>query len=167
MTSLSIDWEVEESSHNAVVWYEAETAGVGRETGKTITKTHFVSIRTTPSMSTYFYSGQNLVNYIKHHDPNASRGVLYSSEGFEARMQVKKEVDDSINKNSLLWCCLTCGLVCCCFCPCCPRFCKREKNVENLNDDYYCRQLKERYPEKTQDVHYVFADDDGTSKDHL
>lgn len=88
-------------------------------------------------------------------DPNAARGVLYLKEGFDARMVVKKEVEARIETRSLWLCCCTCGLILCRFCCCCPGRTK-EIDVGKLNDDYYCEQLKERFPDKTISVSYEF-----------
>jgi hypothetical protein len=158
MPALSLEWNVDESVHNAVLWYETEHDGQGREAGKTITKMHIIHARTEPEMDTYFYRGASLLDFLKKNcDSATARAVLYSQKGFEARMRVKKEVDAKIESRSLWLCCCTCGLILCRFCCCCPGR-NWEKDVDKLNDDYYCSRLKEEHPDVTrEDVVYQFS----------
>jgi len=157
-TSLGLEFGVDESVSNAVLWYQTETAGRGREEGRTITKAHLVPSRTTPTpLFIYFCSGDDLLSFVKKHlDGNAVRSVLYSKEGFDARMAVKRDVEARIERRSLWLCCCTCGLILCRFCCCCPGR-NWEKDVNKLNEEHYCGQLNERYPDRTTESTYNFT----------
>jgi len=149
---LSIELEVSEATHNAVLWYESEFAGQGREAGQTITKAHFVFVRTVPPVSTYFVrDSHDLLAFVRDSkDCEASKAILYSSEGFAKRSLIKRDVEKKVEKRSRRLCFLTCCFAIC-FAPCCPRC---DKDVPKLNEDYYCSQMKKEYPDKCKETEY-------------
>jgi hypothetical protein len=105
-------------------------------------------------MTTYFHASDAFLVFMKEKlHPNVTRAVLYSKEGFVDRMLVKKEVERKVEQRTLTLCLLTCGLVICC-CGCCG-LC--DTNEEDLNEDFYCEQMKERHPDKTFDVAFEFT----------
>jgi len=147
---LDIEFDVNESIHNSILWYKVQYPGQGREAGQTITKEKIIHCRTTPNaIQPYLYQSEDLTKYVQQKlDPTTSKAVLYSVAGFAARMKIKKELEAKIERRSLWCCCLTCGLILCRFCCCCPGR-KYEKDVGKLNEDYYCSQMKELYPAET------------------
>jgi hypothetical protein len=139
-TPLTIQVNVDEGVYNAVLWYESDLNGQGRELGKTIVKTKFEYSLTEPAMSTYFYKNDNLVTYLKSEvDPKAARAILYSKEGWQARTRVKRELEKETETCSLWLCFLTCGCAVCC-CGLCG---KCDKNTAKLNEDSYCSIMAE------------------------
>jgi hypothetical protein len=150
-TPLTVQVNVDEAVHNAVLWYESDLEGRGRELGKTIVKTKFAFTRTEPAMSTFFYKNENLVSFLTLQvDPKAARAVLYSKEGWKSRNRVKKELEKEAENCSLWLCFGTCGCAVCC-CGLCG---KCDRNVPKLNEDYYCTKMTEESPGQTTDVAY-------------
>lgn len=189
MSILYLEFDVDESAHSAVLWYEARTAGRGREEGQTILKPRFVFCRVTPgdggsismindadekpkpttpsntplvTMGRYYYKGDDLINIVKINlDENACRAVLYSKDGFEMRTRIKQDIEAKIERRSLWLCCSTCGLVLCCFCSCCPCRKWETKNANRtLNDEeYYCRRIDEEQQYPQQNAASTAASD--------
>lgn len=152
-----LDLEINVSNGNAVAVIDREYPGEGRESGQTIAKQQIIECQTTPCMTTYYYKGENLVAYCqKHFNADTVRVWLYSRDGFDARMRIKREIEAKIEKRSLWLCCCTCGLILCRFCCCCPGR-HWEMDVGKLNDEYYCERLRAEAPDRTQDVPYTFG----------
>jgi hypothetical protein len=150
-TPLTIQVNVDEGVYNAVLWYESDHEGRGRELGKTIVKTKFEYSLTEPAMSTFFYKNDNLVTFLKSQvDPKAARAVLYSKEGWQTRTRVKRELEKETETRSLWLCFASCGF----FVFCCGLFGKCDKNTTKLNEESYCSIMEEENPGKTANMAY-------------
>ena len=153
MPTLNIQVNVDESDHNAVLWYETEAAGVGRETGQTVTKTKIVYAKVVPDMVTYFHESDGLVSVLRGStDPNVKRAILYSTDGFGHRSRIKKETEQRVERWSLWLCCATC---CCavCWAKCCPKI---DRGVDQLNEHTYSAKIAEEFPENCETINYDF-----------
>jgi hypothetical protein len=150
-TPLTVQVNVDEDVYNAVLWYESDLEGRGREFGKTIVKTKFEYSLTEPAMSTFFYKNDNLVTFLKSQvDPKAARAVLYSKEGWQTRTRVKRELEKGAETCSLWLCLGTCG----CAVLCCGLCGKCDRNTAKLNEDSYCGIMEEENPGQTTKVAY-------------
>ena len=116
-------------------------------------------------MHAYFHKSPELLEFIQDQlleDSHAVDAVLYSTDGFEARKRIKKNLQDRINGLNCYLCFLTCGFSICfkeyCGQCCC---CLDDQRLNELqNEEYYYSQVEEQYRDKVDTKAYIFILDE-------
>jgi len=153
-TLLVIQGNADEAVCNAVLWYESDLQGRGREVGKIVVKTTFSYCHTEPTLQSLFLKSESLVNFIKVKvDSRVVRAILYSKLGWDDRNRIKKKLEKDVESFTLCLCCTTCG----CAVLCCGLCGAYDQKSSNVNEDYYCEKMTEENPKnKTAELAYDF-----------
>jgi hypothetical protein len=119
---------------------------------------NYVYLRTTPSLSTYYYTNQSLIDCCKEctSSSHVVSAIVYNNDGYIKRIKIKHQFEKDITNSTCKWIVLTCGLVLCCAC-CFPKWCNR--STVSLSEENYCKELNKLYPNNiisSDNVNYQF-----------
>lgn len=105
---------------------------------------NFIHVRTLPAqLLVYSSSDESLLNVCRSYtSDNVVRAVIYSSEGYRQRTQIKRKVEKHMDHTTCTFIVLTCGLILCCAGCCFPCYTKINPKLDEMS---LCQHVQEQY----------------------
>ena len=123
---------------------------------------NFVLVRTSPMLSTFSYANESLMHVCQSFMTSEPvvRAIIYSTEGFAKRTQIKRDMEQIMGNRTCGYTVLTCGLILCLAGCCFPCYQKMNPQLDEMSLSQKVQEQSDNKKHNSHDEHtdtYTFT----------